>query len=444
MYDPRPHVVILGGGFGGLAAARKLARASVRITLIDRRNHHLFQPLLYQVATAALNPSDIAYPIRSILRRQKNARVLLAEARHIDVKEKRITLDSGHLDYDYLIVATGATHSYFGNDSWAKHAPGLKSLEDALDIRRRVYVAYEAAERERDPDAQREWMTFAVVGAGPTGVELAGALTEIGKHTLSRDFRVIDPTSIRVVLIEGCDRVLPSYHESLSAKARTQLEQLGVEVVLGKYVTAIDDRGLTIGDTRIPARTVLWAAGVQVSPLVKSLGAPLDRAGRVEVERDLSIPGHPSVFVIGDAAHFEQDGETVPGVAQVALQGGKHVAACIVNTMRGRPRTDFRYNDKGSLATVGRAAAVAEVGQLRLAGLSAWLLWLGVHLMFLVGFRNRVSVFFSWAWSYVTFQRGARLITGYTPPLPEVANRASSELGQAAEVIALGDVRSSN
>ena len=421
MPDTRPHVVIIGGGFGGLAAARRLARAPVRITLIDRRNHHLFQPLLYQVATAALNPSDIAYPIRAILRRQKNVQVLLAAAKQIDVAKKTVLLDSGELAYDYLIVATGATHSYFGNDQWAENAPGLKTVEDALDIRRRVYVAYEAAERESDPDKQREWLTFAVVGGGATGVELAGALAEIGLHTLAEDFRSIDPTRVEVLLIEGCDRVLPSYPEKLSAKAKKQLAAMGIEVRLGEYVTAIDETGLDIGDDRVAARTVLWAAGVQGSPLAKSLRAPLDPQGRVVVADDLSVPEHSEIFVVGDLAHVEQDGQLVPGVAPSAVQGGKHAADCIARELAGKARADFRYRDKGSLATIGRAAAVADLGRLRFSGFLAWVFWWLVHIMFLIGFRNRFLVIFSWAWSYVTFQRGARLITGKTPPLPTIA-----------------------
>ena len=421
MTDERPHVVIIGGGFGGLMAARSLRRAPVRVTLLDRRNHHLFQPLLYQVATAALNPSDIAYPIRAILRRQKNVQVLLAEALRIDVDDKRIVLDNGEMSYDYLIVATGVTHSYFGNDQWAEHAPGLKSVEDALDIRRRVYLAYEAAERESDPARQREWLSFAVVGGGPTGVELAGALAEIGKHTLAQDFRAIDPTRVRVLLCEGCDRVLPSYSEELSEKARAQLQRSGVEVRTEAYVSAIDERGIEIGDERVPARTVLWAAGVQASPLARTLGVPLDRAGRVLVGEDLTIPGHPDVFVIGDLAAVTCDGKPVPGVAQGALQGGRHAATCIRNGLKRKPYPRFSYRDKGSMATIGRAAAIVEAGRFKMSGFFAWLFWWIIHIMFLVGFRNRVLVIFHWAWSYVTFQRGARLITGVTPKLPTIA-----------------------
>lgn len=420
MADTRPHVVILGGGFGGLKAARRLRRAPVRVTLIDRRNHHLFQPLLYQVATAALNPGDIAYPIRAALRRQENVRVLLAEARAIDVAQNKVILDNGELGYDYLIVATGATHSYFGHDEWARHAPGLKTVEDALEIRKRVYLAYEAAERESDPDRQCEWLTFVVVGAGPTGVELAGALAEIGLHTLAEDFRAVDPTHVRVLLLEGADRVLPTYPAKLSAKARAQLERVGVEVRTGAFVTSIDDGGVDVGSERICARTVLWAAGVQASPLARSLGVPLDRAGRVLVDADLSIPGHPEVFVVGDLAAARSDGREVPGVAQGAIQGGEHAAKNIRRALDGKAYEPFHYRDKGSLATIGRAAAVADLGRLRFSGFWAWVVWWLVHVMFLVGFRNRILVMFSWAWSYVTFQRGARLITGTTPPLPTV------------------------
>jgi NADH dehydrogenase len=409
-----PSVVIIGGGFGGLYAARALARAPVRVTVIDRRNHHVFQPLLYQVATAALNPSDIAYPIRSVLRRQPNARVLLAEASRVDVAARRVEVDGGTIDYDYLIVATGATHSYFGRTDWEGLAPGLKTIEDALDVRRRVFLAYEAAERETDPVLRTEWLTFVVVGGGPTGVELAGALSEIALHTLKRDFRAIDPTMARVVLIEGQRRVLPPYPEELSEKARKQLVRLGVEVRTGALVTAIDQHGVDIGGgERIPARTVLWAAGVAASPLARSLGAPLDRAGRVLIAPDLTIPDHPEVFVVGDlAAAVQENGEPVPGVAPAAIQEGRHAGRQIARSLAGQPREPFRYNDKGSLATIGRAAAVADLGKVKLSGFLAWLAWWAIHIFFLIGFRNRVLVMFSWAWSYFTFQRGARLITG--------------------------------
>jgi NADH dehydrogenase len=416
----RPHVVIVGAGFGGLTAARCLAKAPVTVTLLDRRNHHLFQPLLYQVATAALNPSDIAYPIRAALAKQHNARVLLAEAKSIDVDARTIALDSGSLHYEFLIVATGATHSYFGNDAWAQLAPGLKSVEDALEMRRRIFLAYEAAERESDPVAQREWLTFVVVGGGPTGVELAGALGEIGLHTLAKDFRSIDPTDVRVVLCEGKDRVLGTYPEKLSAAAKRALETRHVDVRLDTLVTAIDGHGVRVkgptGEERIGARTVLWAAGVQASPLAASLGATRDRAGRVVVEPDLSIAGHPEVFVIGDLAKVTSDGAEVPGVAQGALQEGRHVAKQIASGKR-KP---FRYWDKGNMATVGRAEAVVATKHFAKSGLLAWLMWWVVHIYFLVGFRNRVLVMFHWAWSWLTFKRGARLITGDVGALPAV------------------------
>lgn len=413
MVDSRlPHVVVIGAGFAGLYATRALGRAAVRITVIDRRNHHLFQPLLYQVATAGLNPSDIAYPIRSVLRRQKNVRVLLGQVERIETGRKTVVMADTEIDYDYLIVATGATHSYFGHSEWAELAPGLKSVEDALEIRSRVLSAYEAAEREQDPEHIAEWLTFVIVGAGPTGVELAGALAEIAAHTLKKDFRAIDPTMTRVILVEGKPRVLPTYPDELSAAAERQLESLGVEVRTDSMVTAIDEAGVALGDYRIGSRTVLWAAGVAASPLAKCLAVPLDRAGRVEVTPDLSIPGHPDVFVIGDLAHLEQDGQLVPGVAPAAIQEGKHTAANIRRLVAGKATEPFRYRDKGSLATIGRAAAVADLGKLKLKGFTAWLAWWAIHIMFLIGFRSKILVMFGWAWSYVTFQRGARLITG--------------------------------
>ena len=445
----RPHVVILGGGFGGLAAAQALKKAPVNVTLVDRRNHHLFQPLLYQVATAALSPGDIAYPIRAALAEQKNARVLLAEALAIDVNARRVVLDDGHLDYDYLVVATGATHSYFGKD-WGQLAPGLKSIEDATEIRRRIFLAYEAAERETDPAKQSAWLTFVVVGGRPTGVELAGALGEIGLHTLANDFRSIDPTQVCVVLCEGIDRVLSTYPPKLSEAAKKSLEQRSVEVRVKTLVTAIDEHGVTVksetGEERIGARTVLWAAGVQASPLAATLGAPRDRAGRVEVNADLSIPGHPEVFVVGDLAKMmNADGTMVPGVAQGALQGGKHVGKIIAEEARrgtngnaavgsARAQFDFkrpafRYWDKGNMATIGRASAVIATKRFAKSGLFVWLLWWVVHIMFLVGFRNRVLVMFHWAWSWMTFKRGARLITGEIPKLPPI--RAIGPDGEA-------------
>ena len=409
-----PRVVIVGGGFGGLYAAKALRRAPVRITMLDRRNYHLFQPLLYQVATAALNPSDIAYPIRSVVAHQKNTTVLLGEATAIDVQKKIVKLVDGEVAYDYLIVATGATHSYFNHPEWEPHAPGLKGIEDALEIRRRVLLAFEAAEREVDPERQKAWLTFVIVGAGPTGAELAGALSEIARHTMIRDFRRIEPASARVIVIEGKERVLPTYSPDLSKKAEEQLRRLGVEVITNAIVTRIDDHNVFIGDKPIPTRTVLWAAGVQASPLARTLGVPLDRAGRVLVNDDLTLPGHPEVFVIGDLAAMRVP---LPGVAQVAMQGGVHAARSIEGDLAGKPRQPFHYRDKGSLATIGRAAGVADLGRIHLSGFPAWFIWLTVHIFFLIGFRNRLLVLLQWAWAYVTYQRGARLITGDVEPV---------------------------
>lgn len=413
----RHHVVIVGAGFGGLAATRALADAPVDVTLIDRRNHHLFQPLLYQVATAALNPADIAYPIRAIFRSQENVQVLLGAVERIDPDGRRVVLTDGdEVAYDTLILATGAGHSYFGNEQWERHAPGLKSLEDAVEIRRRILLAFEAAERAEDPDEQRRLLTFVVVGGGPTGVELAGAITEVAFRTMRRDFRRIDPANARVVLVEGLDRILTAYHPSLSAKAEAQLEQLGVEVRLGTMVKEVDDRGVDTDDGRIDAGTVLWGAGVAASPLARHLGVELDRAGRVPVEPDLTVPGHPEILVIGDLAAAGSPDDPVPGIAPAALQGGRHAAEVVLARLRGRPVPPFRYRDKGSLATIGRAAAVGEIGPLRLSGLVAWVLWWAVHLFYLIGFRNRLSVMASWGWSYLTFQRTARLITSRWRP----------------------------
>ena len=411
-----PHVVIVGGGFGGLYAARRLGRAPVRVTLVDRRNHHLFQPLLYQVATAGLNPSDIAAPIRSVLRKHPNTTVILAEARSVDLQGRKLVLADGVLDYDFLVLATGATHSYFGHDEWAARAPGLKSIEDALEIRRRVFLAYEAAERETDATRRREWLSFVIIGAGPTGVEMAGALAEISRQALAHDFRHIDPRQARIILIEGLERVLPGYPPDLSEKARQQLERLGVAVWTGVRVSGFDEGGVRLGDERIGARTVVWAAGVEASPLAKTLGVPLDRAGRVLVEPDLTIPGHDEVFVIGDLAALEQDGRLVPGVSPAAMQEARHTAGNILRTLRGEAMTPFRYVDKGSFATIGRGAAVGALfGRIKVSGFIAWLAWLGIHIFFLIGFRNRLLVMLSWGYSYLTFRRGARLITGPTP-----------------------------
>jgi NADH dehydrogenase len=419
--NPEKHVVIIGGGFGGIAAARALKRAPVRLTMIDRRNHHLFQPLLYQVATAALNPSDIASPIRRILRGQRNASVILGEAVSIDTRRKVVQLVDGEVAYDFLIVASGATHSYFGHDEWLEAAPGLKTLEDAVEIRRRVLVAYEAAEREVDAEEVAHWMTFVIIGAGPTGVEMAGALAEISRRVLERDFRRIDPGKARVILIEAGPRVLPAMSLESSASARRQLERLGVEVITGSPVTAVDDRGVTHGGTRLDSRTVIWAAGVAASPLGKALGAnvKIDRAGRVIVNQDLSVAGADGVFVIGDLASISSDGKPVPGLSPAAMQEGRHAAKNVMRLIRGEPTLPFHYRDKGTLATIGKAAAVADIAGLHLSGVVAWLMWLFVHIFFLIGFRNRFIVIVEWAWTYVRNDRGARLITGDVEPLLE-------------------------
>jgi NADH dehydrogenase len=405
------HVVIIGGGFGGLYAARALARAPVRVTLVDRRNHHLFQPLLYQVASAGLNPSDIAYPIRAALRKQRNATVLLAEVTRIEPARRRVVLADGELDYDYLIVAAGATHSYFGRDEWEAHAPGLKTIEDALEIRRRMLFAFEAAERETDEARRQAWLTFVVVGGGPTGVELAGAIGELSRFTMDRDFRNIDPTQAKVLLLEGGSSILSSYDPKLRDSAVDQLASLGVEVRLQARVTGIDAGGVWLGGDRIAARTVVWAAGVKGSPLAQSLGAPLDRAGRVRVTPHLTLPGHDEVFVVGDMATLEQDGQPVPGVAPAAMQMGEYAANAIVAAIDGKHTEAFRYLDKGSMATIGRSRAILESGPVKLSGLLAWLGWLTIHIFYLIGFRNRALVLFQWAWAYLTFGRGARLIT---------------------------------
>jgi len=409
---PQPHVVIIGGGFAGLAAAKALRRAPVRVTIVDRRNHHLFQPLLYQVATAALNPGDIAYPIRSVLRSQQNARTILGRVVGIDLEERTVELQDERLAFDYLLIAAGATHSYFGKDEWEAWAPGLKTVEDALEIRRRVLSAFEAAERQPDSVQLSSTLTFVVVGAGPTGVELAGALSEIGRLTVAKDFRTFDPRKLRVVLVEGSDRVLPPYAPKLSAAAQRQLEQLGVEVRTGELVTKIDETGVWLGEEHLAARTVLWAAGVAASPLGSKLGAPLDRAGRVLVEPDLSVPGHPEVFVAGDLMHVEQGDQPVPGVAPAAIQSGRAAARNIAAKVAGRATRPFRYRDKGSLATIGRAKAVGQLGRFQFTGFLAWWVWWIIHIAYLIGFRNRISVMIGWAWQYFAFSRGARLITG--------------------------------
>lgn len=417
MQEPRgsrpPRVVILGGGFGGLYCARALKSAPVDVLLIDRRNFHVFQPLLYQVALAALSPADIAYPIRNVLRKQQNTEVWMAEARSVDVKRGIVRLADSEVSYDYLIVATGATHAYFGHPEWEQFAPGLKTIEDATEMRRRFLLAFEAAEREADPAARRRLLTFVIVGAGPTGVELAGSMAEMARDVMPQDFRAIDTSEARILLLEGGQRVLPTYPEDLSAKAKRQLENLGVEIRTGALVTSIDATGVTVASReRIEANNVFWAAGVLASPIGATLAVATDKAGRVTVENDCSIPGHPNVFVIGDLAHFVQDGKPVPGVAPAAMQMGKHVARTIRDDLKGKPRSRFHYNDKGSLATIGRAAAVAEIARLHLSGLIAWIVWVFVHIMYLIGFRNRIIVMIQWAWAYLRFSPGMRLITG--------------------------------
>jgi NADH:ubiquinone reductase (H+-translocating) len=407
-----PQVVIVGGGFGGLDAARALKRAPVRVTLLDRHNHHVFQPLLYQVATAALSPGDIASPIRWILRHQANVEVLLADVRAIDPERRMVLTDRDPIPYDFLIVATGASHAYFGHPEWANRAPGLKTLDDALEMRRRVLLAFEAAERVTDVAEQRRLLTFVIVGGGPTGVELAGALAEIARQTLRDDFRRIQPASARILLLEGGPHVLPAFPDSLRHAARVSLEKLGVEVRTGAVVTSVDDEGVTVGNERIAAETVLWAAGVAASPLGLALGLPLDRAGRVVAEPTLAVPGHPEIFVAGDICSFQQDGRPLPGVAQVAKQQGKHAARNVLHAIRHEPLEPFRYRNYGNVATIGRGSAVIDVGPVRASGFFAWVFWLFLHIFWLIGFRNRFVVLTEWAWAYLTFQRRVRLITG--------------------------------
>lgn len=422
---PEHHVVIVGGGFGGLYAARRLRKAHVRVTLIDRRNFHLFQPLLYQVATGSLSPANIAAPLRAILKYQKNTQVLMAEVCDIDPNQQRVMLTDGELDYDTLVLAAGARHSYFGRDDWERFAPGLKSLEDATEIRRRALMAFEIAERTADPERRKKLLTFVVVGAGPTGVELAGALAEISHHTMKNDFRSINPCDTRIVLVDGSDRVLPPFAPELSASAQTALEKLGIEVRTGGMVSSIDEEGVNIrfGDTieRIETPNVLWAAGVQASKLGNRLAshAPieLDRAGRVVVEANLTVPGHANIFVIGDMANSKgKDGRPLPGVAPVAMQQGNYVAHAIQSRLQGKEPDAFQYWDRGSMATIGRAAAVADLGWAKFTGYIAWWIWLLIHLMYLVQFQNRVLVLMQWSWNYWTRSRSARLITGVFKP----------------------------
>jgi len=449
------HVVILGGGFGGLAAARALARAPVRVTLLDRHNYHLFQPLLYQVATASLSPADVASPIRWVLRRQKNVEVLLAEAQSIDPVRRVVALDAGpvpagsagrSIAFDYLILATGSSHSYFGHDDWAASAPGLKTLDDALKMRQRILLAFEAAERAAGTDEQPRLLTFVIVGGGPTGVELAGALAEIARQSLRKDFRRIRPESARIVLLEGSPHLLGAFPEPLRRAAQRSLERLGVEVRTGAQVVGVDAggvvwRGSSPGSARenaqrIDADTVLWAAGVSASPLAKSIGVPLDRAGRIATEPTLQVPGHPGLFVVGDLCAFAENGTPLPGVAQVAIQQGAHAARNIVRAIREEPLQPFHYRNYGIMATIGRGAAVGDISGLRISGFFAWLFWIFLHIFWLIGFRNRLAVMFEWAWAYVTFQRRVRLITAdnvWQSPGPRTAESAAAHAERSSE-----------
>ena len=416
----REQVVIIGGGFGGLYTARSLKDAPVEVTLIDRRNHHLFQPLLYQVATGALSPADIATPLRRLLKSQRNARVLLGEVTGFNVANKQVILHDGAISYDKLIVAAGSGKNYFGNDQWMAQAPGLKTVEDATEIRRRILTAFEAAERSSDPEKLREWLTFVIIGGGPTGVEMAGALAEIARETLRDEFRSINPSDARVILVQSGDRILPTFSPELSAKAAASLEKLGVEVVTGMRVMDVQERGVVVSsgeaEEYIAARTILWTAGVQASPLGKALaeatGAAVDRGGRVIVNDDLSVPNYPDIFVIGDMGHFaHQTGEPLPGVAQVAIQQGKYVADQIKRRLKGKRLSPFHYQDRGSLATIGRGKAVADLGRVRVSGWLAWEIWLYIHLMYQIDAENRVLVFIQWLWNFATRRRSALLIT---------------------------------
>lgn len=412
--DKAKHVVIIGGGFAGINAAKRLAKEDeVTVTLIDRRNHHLFQPLLYQVAMAAISPADIAVPIRSILSGYDNIDVLLGVVTGVDLKNRKVRCDFGDLEYDYLISCAGATHSYFGNDQWEDHAPGLKSLEEATEIRKRMLIAYELAERETNPAVQKELLTFVIVGGGPTGVELAGALGEISRYTLERDFRNIDPRRTRIILVEGASRILNQFSEEMSEHASRELERLGVTIWTNSMVSDVDEHGVVVGEEVIRAQTVLWAAGVRPTEINYTLGAELDRGGRVVVQSDLSLEKFPEVFVVGDQASFShtRDGKPLPGLAPVAIQQGRQAATNILRTIAGKTRKPFFYKDKGIMATIGRASAVLEVGKLKMSGFLAWIAWLIVHIYYLIGFRNRMMVLVQWAWSYMTVRRGARLIT---------------------------------
>ncbi|HYV72647.1 MAG TPA: NAD(P)/FAD-dependent oxidoreductase [Candidatus Binatia bacterium] len=429
MKTKQPHIVVIGGGFGGLKAAESLAHLPVQITLVDRRNHHTFQPLLYQVATAGLSPAEIAAPIREILARHSNIEVLLGEVYGFDLARRVVKVHGFDLTYDYLVVAAGATHAYFGHDKWEVWAPGLKTVEDALEIRRRFLLTFELAERQAATEGRHQPVSFLVVGGGPTGVELAGTLAEIARGALADDFRNIDPKTTRIVLLEAGPSVLPSYPPDLRESAKRQLERLGVEVRLNSTVTEVREGEVRVGNETVPSSLTLWAAGVAASPLGQALGAPTDRNGRVLIEADLSIPGHREVFVIGDLASLMQSEGSLPGVAPVAMQQGRWVARQIAADLTGNARKPFRYLDKGSLATIGRAAAVAQFGKVHISGFFAWLAWLFIHIVFLIGFRNRLIVMIQWAWSYVTYDRSARLITGR--PSSDIAQ--SEPVGQASE-----------
>ena len=432
--EPKPRVIIVGAGFAGLHAAKGLSADDIRVTVIDRHNHHLFQPLLYQVATAALSPGDISYPIRAVLKEFKSSRTVLADVLDIDVAAKQVLLSDQALPYDYLILAAGAQTSYFGHNKWARIAPGLKSLEDALEMRRRILLAFEKAEREPDAARRQALLTFVVVGGGPTGVELAGAIAEISTQVMREDFRSIDPSDAQVMLVEGSKRILEAFPEDLAAKATKSLQDLGCWVWTGRHVSDVAEDHVMVGDRRINAYTVLWAAGVQASPLGKKLGVETDRGGRVVVNQDLTVPGHPEIFVIGDLAKFVEDGKPLPGVAPVAMQQGDRAAANVRRAIAGQPLQPFHYFDKGNLATIGRARAVAQIGRLKLTGLIAWLTWLFVHVLYLIGFRNRAVVMLNWAWAYMRLQRGARLIYGdvnnLVRPERELKDEPAAELAK--------------
>jgi NADH:quinone reductase (non-electrogenic) len=429
-----PRVVILGAGFAGLAAAKALAKANVVVTLIDRTNHHLFQPLLYQVATAALAAPDISAPIRKLLWRQRNVTVWMATVERVDVEKRQVVVEGRRVDFDYLILATGMRQAYFGHDDWAKYAPGLKTIGEALDIRRRILRAFEAAELEPSPERRRAWTTFVVIGGGPTGVELAGALAEIAGRTLASDFRRFDPRTTRVVLIEAGSRILSTFSEKLSARAKEQLEELGIDVRLGTPVSTVTDEFVDLGNERIATHTVLWAAGVRASRLAADLGVPIDRAGRIWVENDLSVPERPEIFVVGDLIAKTQEGKPLPGVAQLALQSGALAAQNVVKRIEGRPTEEFEYIDRGSMATIGRNKAVAQIGRFECSGIVAWFLWLTVHVLALVDFRRRFAVVVEWAWAYISWQRRSRVIleVPVEPSDPSVSSYASARRDSGA------------